>query len=132
MGVGESGGRHLRPDRRPTVNPYTEACRRPFSNGTEGEAWMAVWCTYCARDHGLHNGRDSDPMCDLIGAAMLGDVWPEQWIPEPDDGQFFLPSRLVCTAFTACAECGGDPGADDRAARAVEVTAYWQNREGEL
>lgn len=111
------------------MTAFTEACRHPFSNGTEGDAWMSKWCTYCARDHGLHNGGEGQPMCGLMTACMLGDEWPEGWIPEPDDGRFFLPSRMVCTAFTPCEPCGGDPGAADRAERVAEVTAYWRDRE---
>jgi hypothetical protein len=110
------------------VTAFAEACHRPFSNGTEGEAWMATWCNHCARDHGLHNGGSEQPMCDLIGSTMFGDDWPEGWIPEPDDGRFFLPSRIVCTAFTPCDDCGGDPGAEDRAERVAEVVAYWRDR----
>jgi hypothetical protein len=108
--------------------PFAEACHRPFSNGTEGDAWMNCWCNYCARDHSMHadNGEGG---CDLILAAMFGDDdWPEGWIPEPDDDRFFLPSRLICTAFTPCEPCGGDPGADDRGERVAEVTAYWKDR----
>lgn len=108
---------------------FAAACRRPFSNGTEGHAWMAAWCDYCARDHGMHDGGGAEPMCSLIGSTMLDDAgWPEGWIPEPDDGKFALPSRLVCTAFVPCEPCGGDPGADARAERVAEVTAYWKGR----
>lgn len=90
---------------------------------------MDKWCNYCARDHGMHRGNGGDPMCGLIGSAMLGgDEWPEGWIPEPDDGQFYLPSRMVCTAFTPCEPCGGDPGAEARAERVAEVAAYWKAR----
>lgn len=87
---------------------------------------MEEWCEYCARDHGFHNGGDVDG-CGLWCAALVGE-WPEGWIPEPDDGEFYFPSRLVCSAFTPCEPCGGDPGADDRAKRVDEVVAYWKVR----
>lgn len=110
------------------MTAYTDACHRPFSNGTEGDAWIATWCNYCARDHEVHT--DTGGGCDLMSAAMFGDEWPEGWVPEPDDGRFFLPSRLICLAFTPCTEgnCTGDPGAADRAKRVAEVTAYWRER----
>lgn len=119
------------------TTPFAEACQRPFSNGTEGDAWMAKWCTYCARDHAMHMERGDDgewhecgdpaDACRLILASMCGE-WPEGWIPEPDDGSFSLPSRLICTAFTPCEPCGGDPGAEARAERVAEVTVYWRDR----
>lgn len=118
------------------MTAFAEACHHPFSNGTEGDAWMNKWCNYCARDHGMHPVKDDrgewqtpavQPMCDLVMMAMV-DEWPEGWIPEPDDGRFLLPSRLVCTAFTPCEPCGGDPGEHDRAERVAEVTAYWRER----
>lgn len=109
----------------PIQNPFAAACHLPFSNGTEGDAWQAKWCEYCERDHGMHN--DEGAGCGMILSSLM-DEWPEGWIPEPDDGKFFLPSRLVCTAFVACEQCDGDPGAEARAERITEVTAYWKNR----
>lgn len=87
---------------------------------------MAKWCHHCDRDHGMHNGGE-ERGCDLILMSMV-DKWPEGWIPEPDDGHYKLPSRLVCTAFTPCEPCGGDPGAEERAERVAEVTTYWKGR----
>ena len=37
------------------VSAFTEACRDPFSNGTEGDAWMSKWCRFCAHDHDMHD-----------------------------------------------------------------------------
>lgn len=108
------------------MSAFSEACRRPFANGTEGEEWMDKWCRYCAHDHGMHND-NGGPYCGLITTSMVGE-WPEGWIPEPDDGHFHLPSRMVCMAFTPCEPCGGDPGVADRAERVAEVTAYWRER----
>lgn len=106
---------------------------RPFSNGTEGDAWMDKWCRYCVHDHSMHGPNPQGPGCMLILNAMCPPddfQWPEAWLPEPDDGRFFLPSRMVCGMFTACHDdgCTGDPGADDRADRVNEVTEYWIER----
>lgn len=112
-----------------TTSRFVEACRVPFSNGTEGDAWMGAWCRYCERDHEMHNDGPG-PGCEIIASAMVDhDYWPEAWLPEPDDGHFFLPSRLVCGAFTPCNDCGGDPGATERAERVAEVRAYWTRSE---
>lgn len=111
------------------------ASHRPFSNGTEGDAWMEKWCSFCALDHAIHDDTfETDGMCQIIGGAMLGDRWPEAWLPEPDDGEFHLPSRMICGSFTPCTEgaCTGDPGASDRAERVAEVTAYWRDHGAEV
>lgn len=109
------------------------ACKHPFSNGTEQAAWMDKWCAYCAHDHGMHtNDVDTDQACDIILAYTIEPAaWPsEAWLPEPDDGDFYLPSRMVCSMFQAChgAGCDGDPGAEDRAERVTLVTDYWRQR----
>lgn len=114
------------------INPMI--VKRAFSNGTEGDAWQRVWCEYCAHDHGLHHGNADQPMCELIGAAIFHQADEplnvEAWIAEPDDGRFFLPSRMICLRFTPChgPGCNGDPGATDRAQRVAEVQAYWRDR----
>ena len=107
----------------------------PFSNGTEQEAWASKWCAFCVHDHDMHG---DNPMggCELflVGALYVGWhpdwQWPEAWLPEPDDGQFFLPSRMVCGMFKPCTkgDCTGDPGAAERAERVAEVTAYWKGK----
>jgi hypothetical protein len=109
------------------VTAFAEACQQPFANGTEGEAWEACWCAYCAHDHQAHIDNYEDG-CSLLAISLL-DEWPEGWIPDPDDGRSFLPSRLICTAFQPCDDCGGDPGAEERAVRVAEVTAYWRDRD---
>lgn len=55
---------------------------------------------------------------------------PEAWVAEPDDGQFFLPSRMICLRFKPCYEdgCEGDPVEQDRALRVDQVQAYWRER----
>lgn len=113
------------------MTALADACtRRPFSNGTEGDAWMDKWCALCIHDHPMHE--DTGPGCELILHAYLFDDlgWPEAWLPEPDDGSFALPPRMICGQFSPCTEgdCTGDPGAEDRAERVAEVTAYWIGR----
>lgn len=106
-----------------------------FSNGTEGHAWMSSWCSYCVHDHGMHD--DSGDGCDVVLWMMVGKDSdmpdPECLVAEPDDGRFFLPSRMICTRFEPCTKdgCSGDPGADERAERVAEVTAYWRTRMAE-
>lgn len=102
------------------------ACARPFSNGTEGDAWMRVWCASCAHDHTMHGPDGSGPGCRIIADAMIGgEPWPEAWLPEPDDDRFGCPSRMICGQYQPCDPCGGDPQADLRAGIVGQVTAYW-------
>jgi hypothetical protein len=103
----------------------------PFSNGTEQQAWEDKWCAFCVHDHGAHTSFDDGCQLLLEGAYLAGTDewrWPEAWLPEPDDGRFFLPSRMVCGQFEPCrkGDCTGDPGADERAERVAEVTDYWR------
>ena len=104
----------------------------PFSNGTEQQAWESAWCAHCVHDHTTHNDVGGAGCELLLVGALLADTdgwrWPEAWLPEPDDGHFYLPSRMICGQFKPCHEgdCTGDPGAEERAERVVDVTAYWQ------
>lgn len=103
----------------------------PFSNGTEQEAWASTWCAYCVHDHEMHEDEGGGCELFLVGAIFAGEAdwrWPEAWLPEPDDGHFYLPSRLICAKFQPCTKggCTGDPGAVERAERVAEVTAYWK------
>lgn len=100
------------------MSALASACAsRPFSNGTELEAWMGAWCYYC----------EFEEDCALLLHAILPDEtpWPEAWLPEPT-GEHHLPSKMVCLAFSPGSE--GDPGADDRAERVEEVQNYWRSR----
>lgn len=89
---------------------------------------MWAWCNHCANDHSMHGSDPHGPGCEIMCEAMvdLPNGWPEAWLPEPDDGSFALPSRMICGAFRPCEDCGGDPGAEDRAERVAVVTAYWR------
>jgi hypothetical protein len=118
------------------TNPLADACRNPFSNGTERYAWEGVWCTHCVHDHDVtHEDNGGDGGCPILleyDAYCGTDAWrwPEAWLPEPDDGKFCLPSRMVCGQFEPChrGECDGDPTPDIRAAIVSEVTVYWSGR----
>jgi len=104
----------------------------PFSNGTEAEAWMSRWCSYCVHDHGLHDDAaqdETDTMCRLIADAMLGGPewrWPEAWTPEPP-GMYGLLSYMLCGSFKPCAKdaCTGDPAPTERAERVTMVQLAW-------
>ena len=103
---------------------------QPFSNGSEGTSWMAVWCNHCTHDHAYH-GAAGPGGCRLIGSTMFarGDdwVWPEAWTPEPP-GSFALPPRLICGQYEPCTSgsCQGDPHVDLRARIVAEVHAEWK------
>lgn len=100
---------------------------RPFSNGTEGEAWRSRWCEVCTHDHSMHGPDPEGPGCMILVGSMVGDPWPEAWLPEPDDGEFHLPSRMICGSFQPCTDdaCDGDEWPDVRAALVASTTAWW-------
>jgi hypothetical protein len=105
---------------------------KPFSNGTECDAWMSVWCEFFNHDHSITHG---DPAatgegCQIMLHAVADSNdewrWPEAWLPEPR-GSFSLPSRLICGQFQPCEQgtCDGDPHADTRSAIVAETTDWW-------
>lgn len=60
----------------------------PFSNGTEGYAWMDNWCWHpCKKD------RNED--CPIIMASLMG-VTPAEWTEKE---RFGLGDRYVCSEF---------------------------------
>ena len=74
------------------------AAERPFSNGTEGYAWMDNWCWHpCKKD------RNED--CPLIMAAYMG-VTPKEWT-EAD--RFSLGDRYNCSEFEPDDDASCDP-----------------------
>lgn len=85
---------------------------RPFANGTERDAWMAVWCQSCAHDHTMHT--DTPPGCELLVAVCILGEFPDEWTPEPA-GEFHLPPLHVCHQYAPCDLCGGDPQPEIRA-----------------
>ena len=109
----------------------------PFSNGTERYAWTSAWCDHCEHDHSItHDEDDVEPYrsCDLLLGMDLADygkfAWPEAWVPEPTDGRFELPSRMVCLKFKPChvGDCDGDPYVETRVSVRAEVEAYWKGQ----
>ncbi len=65
----------------------------PFSNGTEGSAWMANHCDRCLRDAFVHQGRG----CPIIAKALVDrDADIPEWLdtfPRGPNGEF-VPFRL--------------------------------------
>lgn len=58
-----------------------------FSNGTEGDAWMANWCYQCRHEED----------CPLILVAMLG-MTPAEW---QEQDRLSLGNQYRCTEFEA-------------------------------
>jgi hypothetical protein len=92
-GIGAGSGATVKPIDRP-----------PFSNGTEGEAWMANWCHRCLRDAPFRNGI-APTGCELILTALLGQT-PAEWI---EQDRFSLGDQYHCIEFRAPGSGGGEP-----------------------
>lgn len=82
--------------------------RRPFSNGTEGFAWMGDWCYEC-----VHNDEETELWCPILTVAILG-KWPTEWTrrqvgwtSKDSSGSYEVVD--TCTEF----EERRDPGPDD-------------------
>jgi hypothetical protein len=77
----------------------------PFSNSTEGEAWMEAWCYQCSND-GCGVGKDN-PQCPLLTVAYSGRT-PAEWFDQTQPGQ---PPRLGdqyhCLMFRRRGDEGG-------------------------
>jgi hypothetical protein len=65
-----------------------------FSNGTEGEAWMANNCERCTHDKGTRDGTDESG-CPLVMVAILGQT-PSEWI---ETERFGLGDSYTCVEF---------------------------------
>jgi hypothetical protein len=78
--------------------------RRPFSNGTEGYAWMDNWCYRC-----VHNDEEREIWCPLLTVALLGKT-PAEWIDQTADGHR-LGDTYRCTEFEERRDDDG-PGDD--------------------
>lgn len=88
----------------------------PFSNGTEERAWMDVWCTECANDHGMHHdGVDAgcEILLDYLRASTGGLPYPSEWTDYSDEVGLFLPTSMVCSEFEQCTACDERPELDD-------------------
>jgi hypothetical protein len=75
---------------------------RPFSNGTEGYAWMGSWCDEC-----VHNDEETELWCPILTVALLGKT-PAEWVEQPwgqipgrPEGETApsLTDRYHCTEF---------------------------------
>lgn len=49
----------------------------PFSNGSEGYAWMDRWCDECA-----NNDEETEKWCPILSVALLGKT-PAEWSEKP-------------------------------------------------
>jgi hypothetical protein len=63
--------------------------RRPFSNGTEWDAWSAGWCYQCA----------DEPDCPLLEIVFIDEATPREW--HAGDEGALGPARYVCTVYRA-------------------------------
>ncbi|MCI2421483.1 hypothetical protein MOQ72_29020 [Saccharopolyspora sp. K220] len=93
---------------------YDEVRRRsregsPFSNGTEGYGWMAVWCEICLRDAPFRNGISATG-CPIILVAQLGRT-PAEFLDGPRDehGRYSIAQRYTCIEYRAPGNGGGEP-----------------------
>jgi len=88
--------------------------KRPFSNGTEGYAWMANWCDDCG-----HNDEETEKWCPILSVALLGKT-PAECVEQPwqqvagrPEGETapVLGGTYECTEFELAAdpEDPGDP-----------------------
>lgn len=68
--------------------------KMPFSNGTEGEAWMENWCGRCVHDAPARHG-DEGNGCPLILTAICGKT-PIEWMRQPG---FRLGDQYHCIYF---------------------------------
>ncbi|HEX2551560.1 MAG TPA: hypothetical protein VHK64_08195, partial [Nocardioidaceae bacterium] len=86
----------------------------PFSNGTEGYAWMENWCGEC-----VHNDEETETYCPILSVALLGQT-PAEWVEQPwqqiagrPEGELAptLGGQYVCTEFERRRDDDGDdPG----------------------
>lgn len=72
---------------------YAAALPEPaFSNGTQGEIWMAGWCERCAND--TPELVDRGKGCPLIMVALMGRT-PSEWMAQPNES----PDQYHCAEF---------------------------------
>lgn len=83
--------------------------KRPFSNGTEGYAWMDAWCDQCVHDAQFQRTGEGSG-CPLIRVALMGKT-PVEWIDQRPN-QHVLGDTYHCTEFRDVDDDGGD-GTDD-------------------
>lgn len=72
----------------------TSSDESPFSNGTEGQAWMSRHCARCVNDKPAREGRYEDA-CVLILVALNGRT-PAEWT---EDDRMSLGDQYRCMYF---------------------------------
>lgn len=81
---------------------------RPFSNSTEGYAWMRAHCATCIHDKPTRQGREHDG-CALIALSM-GGYTPAEWIPgDPQVDGGWDPTKLFMCVEYSHEDDGGNP-----------------------
>jgi hypothetical protein len=84
----------------------------PFSNGTEGFAWMGNWCDEC-----VHNDEETELWCPILSVALLGKT-PKEWVEQPWEQVVGRPAGELAPVLGGTYECTEfqqrrDPGDDD-------------------
>lgn len=71
----------------------------PFSNGTEGYAWMDNWCGRCIHDKPARNGHEENG-CPLLLPALSGKT-PVEWLdgPRNEQGHWAIDDKYHCIEF---------------------------------
>lgn len=84
-----------------------------FSNGTEGEMWMSLWCYRCVHDHNFHGdtGSQTDPCLHQLN-LYLHESDPV-FLATNDDPRAVV-DRWTCIEFSRCPCDNGpdDPGVE--------------------
>lgn len=75
----------------PTVEPRDGS---PFSNSTEGYAWIENWCDRCIHDKPAREDRYEDA-CQILTLSLIGKT-PGEWLRQ--DG-FRLGDQYHCIEF---------------------------------
>lgn len=69
--------------------------QRPFSNGTEGYAWMDNWCFRC-----VHDDEEAEKYCPILTVGYLGKT-PAEWVEQDrgPSGLMTLGETYTCVEF---------------------------------
>jgi hypothetical protein len=82
----------------------------PFSNGTEGYAWMSKWCDRCK-----NNDEEREIWCDILSVALLGKT-PSEWFEQSWGQVEGEPEGVVAPSLYDryhCVEFRDEDGAGD-------------------
>lgn len=80
-----------------TCRPGEPRNGSPFSNSTEGEAWMDAWCHTCLRDKGSRGQGEQGEQCPLVLTALL-QMTPAEWT---ETSPRSLEGRYDCSWYEA-------------------------------